>query len=223
MRHQEQEKSFRPFDASLLTPSERSVFRRLDSAVKLQDFIDRVPVNFEETGDTCLSPRMILREQRCHCIEAAFLAAAVFWSHGRPAWAVDMRANPYDWDHVIAVFREKGRYGAVSKSNHAVLRYRDPVYANPRELIMSYFHEYMDFRGNKTLREWSRPYDLSRLGMDWVIAEHGLWKVQNFLDALPHERILRGSNARILRRVDPIERSANELVVTAYRSKGKKF
>jgi hypothetical protein len=218
-----QTRSFRRFDPSLLTPSERGVFRRLDTAVKLQDYIDRIPVNFEETGDTCHSPRLVLRERKCHCIEAAFFAAAVFWSHGRPAWAVDLRANPYDWDHVVAVFMEKDRYGAVSKSNHAVLRYRDPVYANPRELIMSYFHEYMDFKGNKTLREWCRPYDLSRLGMDWVVADHGLWKVQNFLDDLPHEKILSGSNARILRKVDRIERRANELVQTAYKPKGKRF
>ena len=115
---------------------EFKILRKLDSPAKLQDFIDKIPINFENDGkgETCMSPLSVLKNNRAHCIEAAFLAALVIRlnkiGNGK-ALVVDMRATKDDFDHVIAVFQEgsgkNAKWGAISKSNHAVLRYREPV------------------------------------------------------------------------------------------------
>src|SRR5512142_217167 len=148
--------------ATMFTTEERRAFRRLDSPRKVQDFLDAVPMNFCEDGDTCMSPRRVLRENRAHCLEGAMFAAAAFRTHGRPPLVLDLEATDDDHDHVVALFRERGRWGAVSKTNHAVLRYREPVYRSVRELALSYFHEYFLDDGRKTLRRYSDPVDLSR-------------------------------------------------------------
>ncbi|HET8948175.1 MAG TPA: hypothetical protein VFQ07_14450, partial [Candidatus Polarisedimenticolia bacterium] len=125
-----------------LTADERRLFRRLRTPAAIQDYLDRIPTNFETHGQTCRSPRGVVRAGVAHCLEAALLAAAAFWFHGRPPLLLDLKARRDDFDHVVAPFLERGRWGAISKTNHAVLRWRDPVYASVRELAMSYFHEY---------------------------------------------------------------------------------
>src|ERR1700681_2882389 len=126
---------------ALLTARERATFARLTSPQKIQDFIDLLPINFEETGRTVFSPRRVLRERRAHCLEASLFAAACFAYHDRAALLVDLQTVHTDYDHVIAVFRQDRLWGAISKTNRAMLRWRDPVYRTIRELAMSYFHE----------------------------------------------------------------------------------
>lgn len=146
---------------ALLTPAEHRTFARLDTPQKIQTFLDRVPANFCLNGDTAMSPRTMLKAKRAHCAEGAVFAAAALIYHGKPAWLVDMRARPTDQDHIITLFKVRGLWGAISKTNHAILRWRDPIYRNPRELMMSYAHEYTLASGQKSLLEYSRPISLT--------------------------------------------------------------
>ena len=134
---------------SLLTPAEHRLFARLDSPQKIQDFLDRLPVNFSLDGDTAMSPRSVLKARMAHCAEGAIFAAAALAYHGRPPLLMDIRALPADQDHIITLFQERGLWGAISKTNHAILRWRDPIYASARELAMTYAHEYCLARGQE--------------------------------------------------------------------------
>ena len=127
---------------ALLTPAEHRVLARLDTPQKIQTFIEKLPPNFELKGDTCMSPRRMLKLRTAHCAEAAVLAVAALIYHGKPAWLMDIQALPSDQDHIVTLFKERGLWGAISKTNHAVLRWRDPIYRSARELAMSYAHEY---------------------------------------------------------------------------------
>ena len=151
--------------SDLLTPAERRLFARLGTPQKIQDFLDRLPVNFEPDGDTVMSPRRMLAAKAAHCAEGALFAAAVMMFHRRPVWLVDLRARPTDHDHVIAVFKEHGRWGAISKTNHSILRWRDPIYKSVRELAVSYSHEYCLPSGQKSLLAFSRPFSLARYAL----------------------------------------------------------
>lgn len=198
---------------SPFTPVELRVLRGLDTPRKVQNFLDRIPKNFERGGDTCMSPRMVLAERRAHCIEGAMLAAAALRLQGRPPLLLDLEAAAPDFDHVIALFRERGRWGAISKTNYAVLRWREPVYRSVRELAMSYFHEYLTDDGKKTLRAFSRPVDLSRFDrLGWMTSEEDVWYVAEFLCDVPHEKILARGQAATLRRADQVEVRAGQIV-----------
>jgi hypothetical protein len=110
--------------------------------------------------------------------------------HGKPAWLMDIRALPSDQDHIVALFRERGLWGAISKTNHAVLRYRDPIYRSPRELAMSYAHEYNLDGGKKSMLSYSRPFSLIRYSpQSWVIAPDDLDWLLYALDLSPHEPV----------------------------------
>jgi hypothetical protein len=190
-----------------LTKSERAVFRRLDSPRKIQDFLDRLAINFEKNGDTHGSPRRVLRERKAHCIEGALLAAAALWFHGRPPLLLDLKTKLLDDEHVVALFRENGHWGAISKTNHAVVRYRDPVYRTVRELALSWFHEYFrDHDGLKTLVSYSRPFDLRTLGDSWITAGDDLWHLDGILNAIRHHPFVPAANRRLIRRATPFER-----------------
>lgn len=196
-----------------LTKEELRILKQLDRPWKIQDFLERIPINFEQRGDTCLSPRRVLRERRAHCIEAAMLGALALRIHGHPPLVIDLEAAPHDDSHVIAVFRINQKWGALSKSNHSVLRYREPIYATIRELVVSYFHEYTDPKGRKTLRSYSQPVNLSRFDpMHWMTTDEPLWHIAVHLVNTRHTPLLSRSDIRNLRRADPIERRASELL-----------
>jgi hypothetical protein len=196
-----------------LTREERSLFSRLDAPGKIQDFLNAIPINREPEGDTCLSPRRVLRERRAHCIEGAMLAAAILRHHGERPLIVDMEGAAWDEDHVIAVFQKRGHWGAISKTNHYSLRYREPVYRTIRELIMSYFHEYTPLDNDrKSLRAYSNPIDLSRFDRrGWLTDEQDVWYVPEYLVEAKHFPILDRGQIASLRRADPIEVRAAEL------------
>src|SRR2546421_7423674 len=120
-----------------LTPAEFAVLRRLDTPQKIQRFLHGLGQNFELDGDSCQPVGEVLRTRRAHCIEGAMLAACALWVHGEPPLLLDMRAER-DYDHVVALFRRHGRWGAISKTNGVGLRWRDPVYRTLRELAISY-------------------------------------------------------------------------------------
>lgn len=189
-----------------LTQEELRTLKPLKTPKRIQDFLDALSINFEEGGDSCWSPRRVLREGRAHCIEGAMLAALALRFQGQRPLLLDLASAYGDQDHVVALFQDRGRWGAISKTNHAVLRYREPVYATVRELALSYFHEYFLNDGKKTLRSFSVPVDLSRFDKKgWMTSEDDLWYVVRALDDAPHKQILRPGQARQLRRADKIE------------------
>lgn len=199
-------------------PEILKILKNLDTPAKIQDFLNKIPINFEDRGETCMSPLSVIKTGKAHCIEAAFLAAAAIWNNklgaGKPL-VVDMRGTSDDWDHVIAVFQDKKtkKWGAISKSNHAVLRYREPVYRDIRELVMSYFHEYTDEKGlgKKTLREFSDAVDLSIFGSGWITSNDNLWHIHDYIDSVKHFKILTKKQEKTLRKADDIEIKIGEI------------
>jgi len=196
-----------------LKGNELMIFRSLKTHVKIQDFLNKIPINFEKSGDTCMSPRMVLRENKCHCMEGAILAALALRVHGYPPLIVDLMSNQRDFDHAVAVFKKNGKWGAISKTNHAVLRYREPLYNSIRELVMSYFHEYFDDNGRKNLRSFSMPVNLSRFDkLGWMTTEEEVWYIPDYLTKVKHFSILTKKQIHGLRKADDLEIKAGKLV-----------
>jgi hypothetical protein len=202
-----------------LTADEGRVLRALTTPKRVQEFVVGLHANFEEDGDTLRSVRGVLRHRRAHCIEAAFTAACALWLHGDPPLLMDLTAKG-DSDHVIALFKRDGCWGAVSKSNHVWLRWRDPVYRSLRELAMSYFHEYTN-KHRKTLRTYSEPVDLRHSNIEeWVTNEEDCWEVGASLEDVPHHRLITPAQARNLKPRDAMELRADDMV--QYESRDRK-
>ncbi|MBP7811515.1 MAG: hypothetical protein KA054_01580 [Candidatus Moranbacteria bacterium] len=192
-----------------LTKQEAFVLQNLSTPSKIQDFLDAIPMNSEENGDTCHSPRWVLRENQAHCIEGALLAALALYVRGEKPLLLDLKTKKTDQEHVVALFRKNGYWGALSKTNHAVLRYRDPVYRTVRELALSYFHEYFLVKdGDKTLLSYSRPFSLESYDHEWMTSEENLFGLAADLDDSPHSPIVPVSHRRFLRRASRVERLA---------------
>ena len=204
----------RPFPQSVLKgfPREFATLKALRTPAAIQDFLDAMPLNFEEDGDTYRSPVAVLGARKAHCMEGALLAAAALWLHGRPPLLLDLKTMRGDVDHVVALFKEGNRWGAISKTNHAVLRYRDPIYRDPRELAMSYFNEYFLDSGAKTMRSYSAPFDLSKYGGEWIVAREDLDHIVTDLDNSRHFTIMKKGAERKLRPAAPIEIKAGKIV-----------
>jgi hypothetical protein len=195
-----------------LTRGEYATLQRLRTPERIQRFLYGLRQNFERDGETCHSVRVVLRDRRAHCIEGAMTAACALWIHGEPPLLLDLQAV-HDFDHVVALFRRHGRWGAISKTNGIGLRWRDPVYRSLRELAMSYLHEYYNKRDHKTLRTYSVPYDLRRMKpADWVTAEDGAWGLVDRLEATRHFRLMTPAQVRSLVRRDPFERDVGNLL-----------
>jgi hypothetical protein len=196
-----------------LTKDELKILRKLNTPIKIQDFLDTLPINFEEHGDTNMSPRRVLREKKAHCMEGALLAAAALWLAGKEPLLLDIQAMPHDTDHVLALYKINGLWGAISKTNHATVRFRDPIYKTVRELALSYFHEYfVNKTGKKVLHSYSKPINLKKLGTGWITAEEDLWDLVDVLDDAPHFPFYPAKNKKYIRKADKMERKAGQLV-----------
>lgn len=195
----------RPPNAFGLEAGEYRLLRQLRTPWRIQQFLD-VDINYnkEHDGPTCRSPRRVLRDRLAHCFEGALFAAAALRVNGFPPLLLDLEAVRDD-DHVLAVFQIRGRWGALAKSNYAGLRYREPVYRNCRELAMSYFADYYNPAGERTLRSYStRPVHLARFDrINWMTTEEDLWVIGEYLTAVPHSRLLTPGMVRALSPVDP--------------------
>ena len=186
---------------------------RLQTPAQIQSFLNTIPINHEIGGETILSVREVLRQRRAHCIEGAFVAACALWIHGDPPLLVHFDCDLSDYPHVIAVFRRNGCWGAISKTNGAPLRYRDPVYRSLRELAMSYFHEYYNKKYEKTLRSYSATIDLRKVDpLLWVTNKDACEKVHDRLVKARHYVLVSKRQERLLARRDPFERKASKLV-----------
>jgi len=198
-----------------LTKEEYTKLARLTTPTKIQDFLDSLPFNLEKKGDTHMSPRRVLAEGKAHCIEGAMLAALALWLHGEPPLIMNLssRMGKGDVDHVVTLYKRGGAWGAISKTNHSVLRFRDPVYRTPRELALSYFHEwFMNETREKVLECYSKPLDLRRFGTEWITTGKDLWNIADALSERKHYFIVPKGNWRHVRRADPMELKAGKLI-----------
>jgi hypothetical protein len=182
---------------------ETRVLKALKTPEQIQRFLDtEIAYNKEPDGDTLRSPRRVLRDKVAHCMEGALLAAAALRVQGFPPLLLDLEAVRDD-DHVLAVFKQHGHWGAIAKSNYSGLRFREPVYRSLRELVISYFEHYFNHSREKTLRNYSRPVNLSRFDrMGWMTAEDDLWPISEYLTEIPHVSLLRNGAGRRMARVD---------------------
>lgn len=185
-----------------LTRSELGLLRSLRTPEKVQAYLDGLTYNVEKDGETLRSPRRVIRDRTAHCAEGAFLAAAAFRVNGRPPLIVDLESVRDD-DHILAVYRDRGLWGAVATSKFAGLRFRAPVYRTVRELVMSYFEDYYNWDGERTLRAYSRPISLARFDrIGWMTAEDDLWPIVEYLSIARHTPLITGAVARALPRLD---------------------
>lgn len=195
-----------------LSSAHAQILAALDKPEAVQDFISHnLAMNFEPQGDTCMPVAETLRHGHGHCIESAFVAACALWMGGRRPLLMDMQAKGDD-DHVITLFRHNDHWGAISKSNHVWLRWRDPVYRSLRELAMSYFHEYVS-DPCKTLRTYSVPFDLRRCDpAQWVSGTESCWDIACALDEGRHYQLITSAQAKALRPRDRMEQQAGALL-----------
>ena len=190
---------------SLFTSDERKTLRGLTSPSRIQRFLDdEIGYNKEPHGDTCYSPRTVLRDRIAHCMEGALVAALALRRLGHRPLLIDLEAVR-DSDHVLAVYRVNGRWGAIAKSDYAGLRSREPVYRTIRELAMSYFEHYYTAAGEKTLRAYSKPVNLARFDrtLAWMTTFEQVWDIPGYLCEIPHTAILTKPMERTLARMDP--------------------
>jgi len=199
------------YSASGLGKKEWQKLQKLSTPTKIQNYLSSIKFNLEKNGPTFLSPRKVISEGQAHCFEGALLGATALWIRGEKPLILDLVAEDPDFDHVVALYKRNGFWGAISKTNHSVLRYREPVFKSMRELALSYMHEYFLKDGRKTLRLYSKPFDLSKLGTDWIASEESLMYIAEKLDELRHLNLLTRDQIRNLRPVDPIERQVSEV------------
>jgi len=181
------------------TPKELRKLRSLKNPFGIQKFLDDMPYHLADTG---WSPRVVLRENTSHCFEGAMFAAAALRANGYPPLVLDLEAEN-DTDHVIAIYRQHGHWGALAKSNYTGCRYREPVYRTLRELALSYFEVYFNLRRERSLRTFSRPVNLARFDhLQWMTTEKPLWFVAEYLFTIQHFNLLRPGMSKRLHRVD---------------------
>ena len=190
------------------SPEERRILAKLSTPEKIQRFLDEeVGYNHEPLGETCKSPRAVLRDRTAHCGEGSIFAASALRFHRRPPLVIQLRAIR-DTDHVVALFtapdgRGGRSWGAVAKSNYAGLRYRSPVYRTVRDLVLSYFEDYYSPSGERTLRTFTRPVNLSRFDADgWETAEGNICDVADWIATRRFHPLLTPAQVRHLSRVD---------------------
>lgn len=181
------------------TPKELRKLRSLKTPYVIQRLLDEMPYHLD---DTAWSPRRVLHENTAHCFEAAVFAAAALRVNGFPPLLLDLEADQ-DTDHVLALYRVKGHWGVLAKSNFAGLRYREPVYRSLRELAMSFFNAYCNLRRERTLRSFSRPVNLARFDrLQWMTTDKPVWFIANYLCGIFHYKLLKPSMIKGLHRLD---------------------
>lgn len=181
------------------TSKELEGFRRLKDPYGIQRFLYDLP--YHHAG-SAWSPRLVLREKTAHCLEGAIFAAAALRVNGFRPLIIDFEATR-DTDHVLAVYQVDGCWGAIAKSNFSGLRYREPVYRSLRELAMSYFEDYFNLLGERTLRRYSAPVNLKRFDrLNWMTTEKPVWFIPDYLTKIDHYPLISRGQINRLHRVD---------------------
>ncbi len=179
-----------------LAPREAARLRGLTPPWRIQRFLD--DLDYDVAGVACRSPRRVLRERRVQCMDGALFAAAALRVQGERPLLLDLE-GVFDDDHVLALYRRNGLWGAIARSNYSGLRFREPLFRTLRDLVLSYVEGYFNLRRQKTLRRYSRPFDLSyfdRIG--WMTAEEDLWEIPDHLVRIRHYRLLSPEQERAL-------------------------
>jgi hypothetical protein len=181
------------------TRSELRTLRGLKTPASIQCFLDELPYNLSFTAR---SPKKVLQDLTASCLEGGIFGAAALRTLGFPPLIFDLEAEQ-DTDHVVAIFKVRGHWGAVAKSNFTGCRYREPVYRTLRELAMSYFNVYFNLRGERTLRRYSRPVNLARFDRrNWMTTDKPVWFIAEYLCEIPHVSLLTPQMEKRLTRVD---------------------
>lgn len=181
------------------TSKEWRKLKSLKTPHGIQKFIDSMSYHLAPTS---WSPRRVLAEQTCHCLEGGIFGAAALRAIGFPPLIFDLEAER-DTDHVVAIYQVDGHWGALAKSNYTGCRYREPVYRSLRELAMSYFEVYCNLAGDRSLRTYSRPVDLARFDdRNWMTNEKDVWFIAEYLCEIPHIRLLTRKQEKALHRLD---------------------
>jgi hypothetical protein len=181
------------------TRAELRRLRALRTPRLIQRYLESLPYHH---ANTAWSPHRVLQEGTAHCLEGAIFAAAALRVNGFEPLLLDFEAVR-DTDHVLAIYRVNGGWGAIGKSNFAFLRFRDPVYRSLRELAMSYFDGYCNLRGERTLRAFSRPVNLKRFDdIEWMTTVKPLWFIPEYLCHIQHTLLLSRSQENALTRLD---------------------
>lgn len=183
-----------------LTNPERAIIEGFAAPIDIQRFLDTLPYS---TDSFYRCPLRVLRDRTAHCFDGALFAAAMLRRLGFPPLILDLLPNERDDDHLLALFKFDGHWGAVAKSNFVGLRFREPVYRSIRELVMSYFEQYFNVAAEKTLRAYAGPLNLT--GFDrlrWMTEDHKLEQIAQRLDQLRRISIISERNVGILSPVD---------------------
>ncbi len=184
-----------------LTRRERKSLAGLTPPWRIQKFLD--DLDYDVAGAGCRSARRVLRERTVQCMDGALFAAAALRVQGHPPLLLDLEAV-FDDDHVLAIFRQNGCWGAIARSNYSGLRFREPIHPTIRSLVLSYFESYFNLRRQKTLRRYSRPVNLSRFDrIAWMTCENDLWEIPEYLAGITHIRLLPPS---VGKRFSPVDR-----------------
>lgn len=192
--------------------AEYRFLKTLNTPHKIQAYLESIPFNHERGGETCMSVLEVLKKKRAHCFEGALVACACLMLMGEKPLIVSLKAERPDDDHIIVLFKRSGYYGAISKTNHPVLRYRDPVYRSVRELVMSFFHEYYLFKkGNKTLRGYTKPINMRRFGTGWIDSTEHQWDIARTIYDTPTLPVIPKTNRRFVKKATPFERKAFDI------------
>ncbi len=182
--------------------------RALKTPAGIQRFLDDLPYNL---GYTARSPKKVLQDRTASCLEGAIFAAAALRIIGFPPLIFDLEADR-DTDHVLAIFKVRGHWGAIAKSNFTGCRYREPVYRTLRELAMSYFNIYFNLRWERTLRRYSRPVNLARFDRrNWMTTDKPVWFIAEHLCDIPHISLITPAMAKRLSHVDLRTRNSEML------------
>jgi hypothetical protein len=183
-----------------LTSSEQKLLDGLNSPIKIQSYINKIPYSADEFY-RC--PLRVLREQKAHCFDGALLAAMALRRIGHPPLILELIPNRHDDDHILALFKQSDHWGAVAQSNFTGLRYREPVYRSLRELVMSYFEDFFNSAGEKTLVGYRGPINLKVFDqLDWMTSDTGLEKLSTDMDRYCIHPVISSEMAASLARVD---------------------
>ena len=186
------------FEAAL-SRNERQLINRLDSPSAIQAFLDSISYKIDATYQ---SPLGVMRTRRANCFDGALFAAAALRRIGHAPAIIHMLASDDD-DHIIAVYRRNGCVGAVAKSNFVGLRFREAIYRNPRELVISYFEAYFNLAGKKSLRAYTNPLNLSSFDrISWMTSDDAIETISLRLDGLKRHGLVTASMVKSLSPVD---------------------
>lgn len=193
----------------VLTKTEQRLLARLDTPNKIQLFLDDLAYS-SEVVYRC--PLQVLRQCTCQCFDGALFGAAMLRRLGHPALILNLLPNTRDDDHVLALFKHRGYWGAVAKSNFVGLRFREPIFRTLRELVLSYFEHYYNVTGEKTLRGYTLPLNLKTFDrFQWMTTDTPLEQIAQRLDEIRRVFILERHMIARLSLVDKRSRRAGLL------------